>query len=326
MLLIGSKALECYLNLGRVTHDWDIYMSEQEYTEFYTKYSKNLVKETKHSSIFEIDRELFEIKRESQFTETDKLLYYTDYAYAKTSILGILRVPTVLDLYHIKRATANHIQEPKHKYDIELMEREFPHFKMYNSNSYLYTKRDLETKTRIENEKKVKYDFFHKYHIPEYIVHDKLHDMIASLLDIKMPTYQRITVAETDIAEECFNRLTHEQKISLMVEESLVLNLERWFIPRMVEDGINYKLVEMFYNNNEAMPTYLILKHCCITGLKGEAEYITNFSRKYFFEIEKAWQEAKYKIRCKNGFTKEFYNELFELRKKYKAGEKVGTI
>jgi hypothetical protein len=93
----------------------------------------------------------------------------------------------------------------------------------------------------------------------------------------------------------------------------------------MVENGINYKLISLFYNNNEGLPTYQILKHCCITGLKGEAEYITSFARSNFFEIEKLWQEYKLKIKEKGGFPKSFYDKLFQLREDYKQGKKVGV-
>ncbi len=326
MLLVGSKALEQYIDLGRVTHDWDIYMSSKEYEGFYLNFGNFLVKETKHSRLFEINGEIFEIKEESQFTPSDLELYKCFTTKRLETPIGTVKVPYIQFLYDLKKATANHIHEPKHKYDLELIEKWMPFFTTIRGESQFYKLRDQETKERIQKEKKVKYDFFHKYHIPEYVVHDDLHVIIADLLDIKIPTYQRITVAETEIAEECFNRLTYDQKISLMVEESLVLALERWFIPQMVEGGINYKLVDMFYNNNEAMPTYQILKHCNITGLKGEAEYITNFSRENFFAIEKSWQEAKTIIKSKNGFPSEFYNQLFGIRTKYKNGEKVALI
>lgn len=323
MLLVGSQALQIYVRLGRVTHDWDIYMSSKEYEAFFLVHGKNIVKETKHSSIFEIDGELIEVKQESQFTESDKILFNSYTEYEAITPVGDAKLPSIRFIYDMKKATANHINEPKHKHDLKVIEKDFPGIDQVTD---FYTLRDQETKERIEKEKKVKYDFFHKYHIPEYVVHDDLHLMIADLLNIKMPTYQRITVGETDIAEECFNRLDHSQKISLMVEESLVLALERWFIPQMIEKGINYRLVDMFYNNNEAMPTYQILKHCNITGLKGEAEYITNFSRANFFEIEKAWQDAKALIKCQNGFPAEFYQQLFEIRERYKNGEQVALI
>jgi hypothetical protein len=150
--------------------------------------------------------------------------------------------------------------------------------------------------------------------------------MIADLLGISIPTYKRITSSETDISQELFNNLTHNQKVSLLAEETLVLNLERWLIPQLIEQGINYKVVGYFYNNNEGLPTYKILKHVCITGLKGEANYITDFARANFFEIEKLWQDYKIKIKENGGFPRPFYDRIFKLRDQFKSGEKVSII
>lgn len=331
MVLVGSKALEFYLgDLGRVTHDFDLWMSESQYKVFKENFKNDLIKETEKNSIFEINGQIFEVKQRSQLSETDNVIFKNNAHNPNNNItvgnfILNCKVTSLKDLYVMKFTTVPFIDEPKHQHDLKLMEKHNPKIKQEMDIDF-YNKRLEETRLRFENEKQVKYDFFHKYHIPEYIVHDYLHEIIANLLDIKMPTYQRITVAETDIAEDLFNKLSHEQKISLMVEESLVLALERWFVPQMIENGINHKIVENFYNNNEGFATYKILKHCCITGLKGEAEYITNFSRNNFFEIEKIWQEAKSKIKAKGGFPKEFFNQLFELREKYKSGIKVGTV
>ncbi len=142
-------------------------------------------------------------------------------------------------------------------------------------------------------------------------------------MDLSIPTYQRFVTGATEITDECWNKLTHQQKIDAMVEESLVLALERWFIPQMIENGINYRLHDMFFNNNEAMPTYKLLYHCCVKGLIGEKEYIVNFARENFNVIEQHWIDAKEKIR-KKGFPKHFLDKIFVLRDKYKQGEKIG--
>jgi hypothetical protein len=324
MILIGSRALNHYMDLNRPMHDWDFIMDEYELTTFDSLYKHYKVKETNYSIIYDIQGNIVEIRNPKNLDPTDKeLLELNQYCgefYTETPFLCRAVVPKIQFLYDIKKSTKLCIDEPKHSHDLNLIEK---HFDIHLETNF-FKRRLAETKERTDKSNKVKYDFFHKYHIPEYVLHDRLHDMIADLLDMNYPTYKRITVADTDISEELFNKLTHEQKISLMMEESLVLNLERWFIPQMVENGINYRLIDKFYNNNEAMPTYLILKHVCVKGLKGEADYITKFSRLHFFEIEKEWIKAKEKIKSKKGFPTWFFNELFELRKQYKQGNKVG--
>ncbi len=318
MLLVGSKALQYYIpDLGRVTHDWDIWMTEAELKNLLL--FENPIKTTKHSSLFEIDGQIFEIKSVNQFEPTDSIIFNMEHPATTKTPLGNAFVPSIQVIYDMKYSTSAHIDEPKHKYDAALIANTFS-VQLFTD---LYKARLAETGARVSKSKQVKYDFFHKYHIPEYIYHDNLHTIIADLLDISIPTYQRITTADTDISEDLFNKLTHEQKISLMVEESLVLCLERWLIPQMVENGINYRLIDMFYSNNEGLPTYNILRHCCITGLKGEAEYITAFSRANFFEIEKQWQAAKQKIKEKNGFPMSFFDQLFKLREDFKSNKKI---
>lgn len=326
MLLIGSRALNHYVKLDRRMHDWDFLMTWEQLKTFEETYLKYRVKLTDYSIIYDIDGEIVEIRNPDSLDPTDiELLAYrpdlSKWVEVVNTPFGFgAVVPPIQKIYDIKKSTSICIKEPKHHYDVCLLEEKFN----IDLETDFFLRRLEETKNRVEKSNRVKYDFFHKYHIPEYILHDRLHEMVADLLDMNFPTYKRITVADTDISEELFDKLNHEQKISLMMEEVLVLNLERWFIPQMVENGINYRLIDKFYNNNEAMPTYLILKHVCITGLKGEADYITNFSKTNFFEIEKKWCQAKEKIKEKKGFPNWFYNELFELRKRYKNNEQVG--
>lgn len=315
MILIGSQALNMYLPVGRKMHDWDFIMTHSELQDFHVKYKKYHVKETEYSLLYDIDGTIVEVRNPKTLEFTDEeLIKHEEVFDVKDSRFGKVSIPDIQKLYDIKKSTALYIDEPKHWHDVKLIEDNFT----VDTKTGFFELRSFETRDRVAKSTKVKYDFFHKYHIPEYILHDRLHDMIAELLDIPLATYKRTISADVERSEELFNKLTHNQMVSLMVEESLVLNLERWFIPQNVENGINYRLIEMFYNNNEAMPTYLILKHCNVTGLKGEAKWVTDFSKANFFEIENAWIVAKEKIRAKGGFPDWFFNELFEQRDLYK--------
>lgn len=258
MILIGSRALQHYIpNLGRVVHDWDFMMSTRELNEFALKYGQYLIKTVKDVTLYEIPNVgVVEIFCMTGWMPSDYILYETCEDMIATPFGGAL-VPSLDILFEMKKATAEFIKEPKHDHDVRLMEVECVEFgKQY---SEFYDMRRAEIKARLEKETKVKYDFFHKYHIPEYIKHDYLHEVIVDLI-------------------------------------------------------------------GQALPTYKILKHCCITGLKGEAEYITNFSRANFFEIEKLWIDYKQKIKEKGGFSSDFYGIIFKLREDYKKGINVATI
>lgn len=332
MLLIGSQALNTYIPLSRQMHDWDILLTQEEFSVIKEKHLPfyRHIKTVGSTHIYEYPNPnpkgniILELHVDSGFTPSDKLLVEKMHKYALVQTpIGMAFVPHLQDLYDIKRATAVYIDEPKHKADVELMEKNF----RLEVETKLFHMRLEETKERVGKQEKVKYDFFHQYHIPEYIKHDYLHEVIADGMGVSYPTYKRIIDAEVNVSEDLFNKLTHDEKVSLMVEESLVLALERWFIPNMVEKGINYVLIELFFNNNEGLPTYKLLKHCCITGLKGEKEYITGFARENFFEIEKAWIEAKQKIKKNGGLSVEFYDKLFKVREEYKkSGKSIAIV
>lgn len=326
MILIGSQALQLHLNLNRPLHDYDFIMDKERYEEWLETYTPYWVKTTNYSHIFDVKGDIVEVRNPKYLDPTDLyLLGRAPYFEMVNTMHGLARLPNLAILRDMTEIAVEVYGEPKHKNDLAAIHNFFPSFN-YPPDSDFFLKRREETKNRDKSDKKLKYDFFHKYHIPEYIIHDRLHDMIADLCGINMPTYARLTTGATDIAEELFNKLTHDQKISLMAEEALVLALERWFIPQNVERGINVRLIDKFYNNNEAGPTYRIFKHVNSTGLKGEAAYVTGFARANFFEIEKRWQEYKLKIKAKGGFHTWFFNELFEVREKYKLGEQVATV
>lgn len=320
MILIGSKALNFHVKVDRIQHDWDIIGDESEVSFFLEKWKKFLVKETNYSYVFDIENNIIELRNPISFAQTDKDLinFQRRFSIVETNF-GIFRVPNIQVLYDIKKSTHLCIDNLKHRNDTILIENNFDILQ----DTLFFKTRLRETRERISKENKVKHEFFHKYHLPEYIQHDRLHDMLADLLNINLPTYKRITTSEVEISETLFNKLDHSQKIDLMVEESLVISLERWLIPQFVENGINHTLIKSWGNNNEAMPTYLLLKHVCLTGLKGEAKYITDFSKDNFFEIEKRWVSYKKKIEEKKGFSNWFYDELFSLRKSYVKNEEI---
>jgi hypothetical protein len=326
MILIGSQALNHYVPLNRKMHDWDFIMTREELVDFHCEYYQYKVKETDYSILYDINGTIVEIRNPDHLDPTDEVLLSNPVNYVKkmNTPFGETYVVELAYLYDIKRSTAECIPEHKHQYDLKLMQDTFKFTNEFESQ--FYKKRLAETQQRTKKTNKDMYDFFHKYHIPEYVVHDRLHEMIADLLDLPMPTYVRTITGAVTTVPELYHKLTHEQKVSLMVEESIVLSLERWFIPQMIENGINYRVIDKFYNNNEAMPTYKILKHVNLVGLKGEADYVVQFGKDNFFEIEKEWIKAKEVIKAKGGFPDWFFQELFDLRKRYKNNENIATV
>lgn len=324
MLLFGSRALNYYIPLNRPLHDWDIIVDQDSYNIISKKYKDNLVKSTDYSDLYRIGDEFVEVRGPKHHDESDKQLLHKYLYYEANSLqqpMGIAKILSIDELWAIKAATYEYIKEPKHKYDLDIIEGS-DYYNPLDKKSELFYIRSKEIQERVLKSKQIKQEFFHKYHIPEYIYHDEIHAMLADLIELKIPTYQLITNGDVSIAEEQFRLLTQAEKVNLMVEESLVLAFERWFNPQMIENGINHRLIPLFFDNDEGSPTYQILKHCCLTGLKGEAEYITSFAKNNFFEIEKAWISMKSMVKCK-GIPKWYLEKLFDIRKRKLNGEQV---
>ena len=160
MLLVGSHALNAYLPINRVLHDWDFWMDEGEYEEFRKKYEEFLVKETPKTSIFDIEGKIFEIKDESKFDPTDRLIF-TSALFSKNEVetpLGKARVPDIQTIYDMKKATALCIEEWKHNYDLELIHQHYSD--RITQETDLFQQRLIETQERVEESKKNKFSFF----------------------------------------------------------------------------------------------------------------------------------------------------------------------
>lgn len=87
------------------------------------------------------------------------------------------------------------------------------------------------------------------------IEHDELHELLVKheYFEEKIPTYKKILKegADVDVSEEKFNKLTEKEKFNLVIEEVMVMSLERF-------ENINYKAAF------EKMLKKFILSHCPI--------------------------------------------------------------
>ena len=162
MLLVGSKALQTYIQLNRVIHDWDIWMMGKEFRQFEEKYKKYQVKETPYCFVYDIRGTIVEVKPEYKFTANDKEIYIQQ-MYSKNEIetpFGKCRVPDLQTIYDMKKATAKCIDEWKHGYDLNLLETKAG--KQLIPETKIYLKRLEETQERVKQSKKNKFGFFHK--------------------------------------------------------------------------------------------------------------------------------------------------------------------
>lgn len=229
MILIGSRALAHY-GLKRKCIDWDFIGSEKELEEL--KFVSDFFITKEHSTIFKIGPEIIEFtlskEIDSGIVVQGPKKYFSHFLF--------YQVPTIQSLLAIKEATADFLNREKHFEDINWIYKTFPDIK---GDEDLYRAKHLEIKTRIKTAKARKFEFFHKYHNIETIEHDKLHDMVSSILDFGVPTYHLFVTEDTKISEEHWNKLPEILKLRRFIEETLVLTLERWYIPQLLKNGVH---------------------------------------------------------------------------------------
>jgi hypothetical protein len=80
--------------------------------------------------------------------------------------------------------------------------------------------------------------FFGGYGKQRYVNHDRIHEWVSRGLNLSYPTFQLIVVNYTEVDEEKFYALPYRQKVSCLVEEALVLGIERWFIPSVAASTV----------------------------------------------------------------------------------------
>ena len=118
--------------------------------------------------------------------------------------------------------------------------------------------------------------------------HDLLHEMLVQhdYFDNKIPTYKKILKdgAEVDVSEEKFNKLAEKEKFNLVIEEIMVMSLERYG--------------DMYYKKAFVrMLKKFILSHCPIWEgiwiIQNHKKLITNIPFDYLEFLNKKIKKIK---------------------------------
>lgn len=206
LVLIGSHALKHYGRLvGREPADYDfLYLGENK--------------------IVTINNTLFEYHGVPEDEISGCELYNYSMMVGKDTVdtpVGKVVVAPLEVLKLLKLSCKDYLQKAKHEWDLKNLEDiSIPE----NLRGVLVT-RKTETKERVERQKD---KFFNKYQINRYFEHDDLH-----LLINPEPTYLKVLVDAVTPSEVKFQRLSLEDKVSIIREEAFVFVLERDLIPKM---------------------------------------------------------------------------------------------
>lgn len=310
MVLVGSHALSKYVNLDRKLNDWDFWVTSWEELPTYFKQNKP-VKDSENSKVYLTEHGIVDIVKIKD--ETDKEIYKRSFHNVETPF-GEFHYPGIADLSVIAEVSAECYDRVKYKSD--LLKLKSVHNFNYSILS-LYTRRLEETRNRINSSNKAKYEFFHKYELPEHIEHDLLHVFAAEHMNLPKPTYELFIDGETTPSEQFFNNLPHELKISRFIEESMVLSWERWLVPNMFKSGVfNKKIFATYFQlDNVNSPARRLLNHVCLKGLRDEPRFMCNFGTQNFPEIENKYLTTIESLKDSEALRK-IQKKIIEIKRK----------
>lgn len=247
MFLIGSRAAEFRgLKVDRNIEksDWDIIGSKAEFEFFIKCWPKLEVKESSFEGKFTVKHPSFVVEFDATENPSNKILeYMLDTCAPNHFMLGdkktLLFVPTKFTLYQIKRAHANFdVHFMKTIMDLRNMMKQWDMYGKHelNSKTEFYLARHQEAKERFgKKQERIKLnkslnDFFKGGSNLRTYVHDDLHQAVAYY---EKPLFTRCQPDPNKawIDKNLFFNMSKEDQIKMAMEESMVIALEREYIP-----------------------------------------------------------------------------------------------
>jgi hypothetical protein len=252
MFLIGSRAAEHHgLKVQRDVSksDWDIIGTEFELEFFLKKYNTKAT-ESKFPGKFKIKIEVESqpdsfIEFDATRNESNEILNsLINLCRPTTFIIGTFKngffVPPQSILYMIKRSHANfNVNFDKTIQDLRAMMKQWSlyglqHMMYHNS---FYIARHKEAKERFGKiQERIKLnkpndDFFMGGMNLRTYVHDDLHKAVAFHDGVPMFEKCKSDLNNAFIDKELFQQLSHDDQVHMAMEESMVIALEREYIP-----------------------------------------------------------------------------------------------
>jgi hypothetical protein len=262
VIVIGSKALLAQLyNLSSIQierylkSDYDVLMTYDEFLDWqgkYIDYIKDLypTQPNKYKAIVEKDgtRKLYEIELDSAGTSSKYLLDHNDEV-TNGLVEGFFgELYEVLNLKYLFLTKKSHIMYPVHFEkniaDYLFLNNLIGSFDLDESMSEYYSLRSAEAKVRYNLKTPKlnvsKEDFFSsKLNVPNYYVHDDIHDVMAHN-DRPIFTMMQPDPDSAWCAKDLFFELPYDYQVQCVQEEGYVIALERYIIPQYGDDWDNY--------------------------------------------------------------------------------------
>lgn len=290
LLLVGSRSLSTQVDLGRECNDWDIYCNAKFWFDWFKRgFDYRIIKESENKLVLKFEDSVVEVSLFKPDHPKYKLIEYC----ASKGNLGVAETPigTVwsapLEVHYLLKKTSIKNME-KHKADLEKIGQiEIPE----------------ELSGMEEQLKKAK--FFEKYEVTRYIDHDKLHTYVAKAFN-REPLYPLILVDSVNISKDKFDALSYDLKCEMVIDEAIVLSLERFFLFNVGKKKDVFDLWAQFVSGK---PTTRWLEKLC-GNLKDHPEWLRDWCHKNYSELLNRMREKISTLRM----PKEFWLEVRKIK------------
>lgn len=213
-IIIGSSAFRFYFRDFRRPQDIDLYVNsdwENPFSDFKTHGANRLF-----ANNFEI-----KVIREDFFSESDLTILSDKNTDTLETEIGHIRVCSLELNCAIKIASSEH-KNPKHKEDLVFLNRKLDLQKIENKYKSFIEQRKQEIFGR-----RLQKDFFNRFKIVRFLEHDYIHILAARSMYGSKPILEEIVRQETEVSRELFLSLPYKKQLRALLEESVVLALER---------------------------------------------------------------------------------------------------
>lgn len=254
MIIIGSNALDYWIDIYRIPKDIDIIVTEEEKDLFFKKHRNNIqyfVKKSncKYKCKFKNGMK-YEIEIQGINDSSALILSEINKNYKLEINNDVYFVPTLDILLSLKMSSLNfNINWYKNMDDYYLILKY-----TNNYNQKIYEERKKEITERVINTNKSNDEFFNQSQakIKRIYQHDSIHESIAYY---DVPLFNKIKYDSTKAycSKKLFNKLSFDDKIKCVKEEIFAIAIERFVLnSEKVDDSV---LTESYRKSYEKICT-----------------------------------------------------------------------
>ncbi len=265
-ILIGAQALIYHKRINRDSFDYDLLSLSNQ----------GLIKEnglTKdYSYVFSTEKRTNKDIYDYCLKNSQHFMFLPDNTKVIVAPLEILKL-----LY----SSSLPLQKNKHLISLEALKD----IKLDDFLETILEKRSKETEVSVLRQHQEKDIFFNKYEIQRFIDHDKLH-LFLNPEPIYLKFLKKDSYVEID--QKIFESANFEDKQQLIFEETIVLMLERFFIPKvkLMPHFFNDFLYQIFLTDTHSVSLFYLNKLTNKNLLKDHPQFIADFGYNNYPTLE----------------------------------------